>query len=57
MKSTFISTGPDIIRELSNENALKIFTYNKPTLILFRDVTKNDFRYYDKILIDTFEDI
>lgn len=57
MKSTFVGPGPDIVRELTNENALKIFTYNKPILILFRDVTKTDFKYYDKQLIEAFESI
>jgi len=27
-----VGPGPDIVRELSTENAMKIFTYNKPVL-------------------------
>jgi hypothetical protein len=47
-RSTFIGPGPDIVRELSTENAMKIFTYNKPVLILFRNTSAADARYYDK---------
>lgn len=57
MKSTFLKSGPNPIKELSNEDALKIFTYNKPTLMLFRDVKQSDFSYYDNILKDAFTEI
>lgn len=57
IKSTFVGPGPDIVRELSNENAMKIFTYNIPVLILFRNTSANDVRYYHKELSDAFEEI
>ena len=47
VKSSFIGPGPDIVRELSAENAMKIFTYNKPVMILFRNTSAHDARYYD----------
>jgi hypothetical protein len=50
VKTTFIGPGPEIIRELSTENAMKIFTYNKPVLILFRNTSAEDVRYYTKQL-------
>lgn len=46
IKSSFVGPGPDIIRELSSENAMKIFNYNKPCLILFRNTSVADSRYY-----------
>jgi hypothetical protein len=52
-----VGPAPDIIRELSNENALKIFTYNKPVLILFRNTTVADTRWYEKQLAEAFDEI
>lgn len=57
VKSTFVGPGPDIIRELSTENAMKIFTYNKPVMIMFRNTSAPDVRYYHKELSDAYEDI
>lgn len=42
VRSSFVGPGPDIIRELSNESAMKIFSYNKPVLILFRNTSAHD---------------
>jgi thiol-disulfide isomerase/thioredoxin len=44
--STFIGPAPGISRELSTENGLKIFQYNLPVLILFRNTSVDDSRYY-----------
>ena len=33
--STFVGTGPDIIRDLNPENVMKFFSQNEPGLILF----------------------
>lgn len=49
--------GPDIVRELSTENAMKIFQYNKPVLILFRNSSATDSRYYERELSKAYEDI
>ena len=57
VKSTFVGPGPDIIRELSTENAMKIFTYNKPVLILFRNTSAPDVRYYHTQITEAFEEI
>ncbi len=57
MRSTFIGPGPDIVRELSTENAMKIFQYNKPVLILFRNTSIPESRYYDKELSAAFEQV
>ena len=34
-KSTFVGQGPDFIRNLDTENAMKFFSQNEPGLILF----------------------
>lgn len=57
IKSTFVGPGPDIIRELSTENAMKIFTYNVPVMILFRNTSASDVRYYHKELSEAYEEI
>lgn len=36
-KSTFVGTGPDIIREMNPENTMKFFSQTDPGLILFYD--------------------
>jgi thiol-disulfide isomerase/thioredoxin len=48
--STFIGPAPGISRELSTENGLKIFQYNLPVLILFRNTSVDDSRYYQEQL-------
>jgi hypothetical protein len=45
--ATFIGPAPGIVRELSTENARKIFQYNLPVLILFRNTSASDARHYD----------
>jgi hypothetical protein len=42
IRSTFVGPEQNFIKELNLENANKIFVYNKPVLILFRDLTKPD---------------
>jgi hypothetical protein len=54
ISSSFVGPGPDILRELSTENAMKIFTYNKPVLIMFRNTSAADVRYYDMQLAEAF---
>lgn len=39
MKSTFVGPGPDFVRDLTTENAMKVFSYNIPVLILFRNAS------------------
>jgi hypothetical protein len=48
--STFIGPAPGISRELSTENGLKIFQYNLPVLILFRNTSNEESRYYQEQL-------
>jgi len=48
--ATFIGPAPGISRELSTENALKIFQYNLPVLVLFRNTSIEDSRYYQEQL-------
>lgn len=57
IKSTFIGSGPEIIRELSNENAMKIFSYNRPVMIMFRNTSASDVRYYTEQLAQAFPQI
>ena len=50
MRSSFIGPMPSVVRELSIENAMKIFQYNLPILVLFRNTSAEDAFYYDKEL-------
>jgi hypothetical protein len=36
-RSTFVGDGPDIIRSISTENMMKLFTQDDPALFLFYD--------------------
>ena len=52
MKATFIGPTPKILRELSIENARKVFIYNKPILIMFRNTSVEESRYYEKQIVE-----
>lgn len=56
MTGSFVGPTKDILRELSIENARKIFTYNIPVMILFRNTSDADFRYYDQQILDSLND-
>ena len=50
--SSMTGPAPHIVRELSTETAMKIFSYNVPVLLLFRNSSAPDVRYYDTELAD-----
>lgn len=56
-RACFTGPVPGIVRELSNENAMKIFSYNLPVLILFRNSSSEDVRYYDLELASVYPSI
>ena len=57
MKATFVGPTPFIMRELSTENAMKIFTYNKPVLIMFRNTTLGESRFFEEELGRAYKEI
>jgi hypothetical protein len=49
MRATFTGPAPSLVRELSGETALRIFNYNLPVVILFRNTSEPlSHSYYEK---------
>ena len=55
--SSFVGPEQLIVKELNLENANKIFSYNKPVLIMFRDASNEDYKDYDHELSHALEKI
>lgn len=49
MRATFTGPTPGIVREISTENAMKLFQYNLPALIVFRNATSIENQDFHKI--------
>jgi hypothetical protein len=43
-RSTFVGSGPDLIRSISTENMMKVFTQDDPVLFLFYDEEQESHR-------------